>query len=158
MSDSTNGFATNSVLFLCTGNYYRSRFAELLFNYLAPLSCLDWQATSRGIAIELGVDNIGPISPFILEGLALRGVQLDREIRFPLPLEEKDLATANRIIALKQDEHLPMLQRKFHHWVERTEFWQVPDIDGVDPTVALPQIERHVHELVQSLCKMRGLT
>jgi protein-tyrosine phosphatase len=127
-----------SVLFLCTGNYYRSRFAELLFNYLTPLSCLDWQATSRGLAIELGVNNIGPISPFTLERLALRGVQLDREIRFPLPLEEKDLAKANRIIALKQDEHLPMLQRKFPRWVERTEFWQVHDIDVADPTVALP--------------------
>jgi hypothetical protein len=37
------------MLFLCTGNYYRSRFAELLFNHLAKQRGLDWQATSRGL-------------------------------------------------------------------------------------------------------------
>jgi protein-tyrosine phosphatase len=29
------------MLFLCTGNYYRSRFAELLFNHLAKQRGLD---------------------------------------------------------------------------------------------------------------------
>jgi protein-tyrosine-phosphatase len=35
------------VLFLCTGNYYRSRFAELLFNYRARSTGLAWEASSR---------------------------------------------------------------------------------------------------------------
>ena len=38
------------LLFLCTGNYYRSRFAELLFNALAREAGLSWIASSRGIA------------------------------------------------------------------------------------------------------------
>ena len=36
------------VLFLCTGNYYRSRFAELLFNSIAQGRELGWQADSCG--------------------------------------------------------------------------------------------------------------
>ena len=36
------------VLFLCTGNYYRSRFAESLFNSVAGKMGLPWRASSRG--------------------------------------------------------------------------------------------------------------
>lgn len=35
---------TNQVLFLCTGNYYRSRFAEALFNYRTTTELLAWSA------------------------------------------------------------------------------------------------------------------
>ena len=34
------------VLFLCTGNYYRSRYAEELFNHLARGENLPWRASS----------------------------------------------------------------------------------------------------------------
>ena len=50
------------LLFLCTGNYYRSRFVELLFNHQATRAALSWRAESRGIALDLGVNNRGPIS------------------------------------------------------------------------------------------------
>lgn len=39
-----------TVLFLCTGNYYRSRFAEYLFNHLAEQQTLEWRAESLGFA------------------------------------------------------------------------------------------------------------
>ncbi len=51
----------NKILFLCTGNYYRSRFAENLFNWLATKQGLDWQADSRGLALERGINNVGAI-------------------------------------------------------------------------------------------------
>jgi protein-tyrosine phosphatase len=41
-----------TVLFLCTGNYYRSRFAEVLFNSVAGTMGLPWRASSRGLALE----------------------------------------------------------------------------------------------------------
>ncbi len=44
-----------TVLFLCTGNYYRSRFAEILFNSVAGNMGLPWQASSKGLALERGV-------------------------------------------------------------------------------------------------------
>lgn len=61
------------VLFLYTGNYYRSRFAELLFNHRSSQSDLGWEATSRALALDLGGQNIGPISPATLQALAQRG-------------------------------------------------------------------------------------
>ena len=42
------------VLFLCTGNYYRSRFAEAVFNSVAARMGLSWRASSRGLALERG--------------------------------------------------------------------------------------------------------
>jgi len=38
------------ILFLCTGNYYRSRYAEEIFNHLAKREDLPWRAFSRGAA------------------------------------------------------------------------------------------------------------
>ena len=42
---------TYNVLFLCTGNYYRSRFAAILFNHLARERSSPWSASSRGLKI-----------------------------------------------------------------------------------------------------------
>ena len=64
----------SKLLFLCTGNYYRSRFAELLFNAMAATHALPWQAFSRGLALDKGVNNIGPMSPFALDALRALGI------------------------------------------------------------------------------------
>src|ERR1700675_2885289 len=106
-------FRRKIVLFLCTGNYYRSRFAEIIFNYLARRDRLDWEATSRGLALELAAGNAGPISRHTLAGLNTRGIQLDKPVRYPLPLDGGMLTRADHIVALKQDEHLPLLQQRF---------------------------------------------
>jgi hypothetical protein len=58
-----------TVIFLCTGNYYRSRFAEEFFNHHAERAGLHWIARWRGLALERGMHNIGPISPFALHAL-----------------------------------------------------------------------------------------
>jgi protein-tyrosine-phosphatase len=42
-----------SILFLCAGSYYRSRFAEELFNHRAPGLGLAWSATSRARALAI---------------------------------------------------------------------------------------------------------
>lgn len=63
----------NIVLFLCMGNYYRSRFAEEIFNDLAERGGLPWKAQSRGLAIERGRDNVGATSKFALSALQERG-------------------------------------------------------------------------------------
>src|SRR5579884_2286819 len=55
-----------TVLFLCTGNYYRSRFAEALFDAVAVGRGLDWRAESRGLAIERGVGNVGPMAAVVV--------------------------------------------------------------------------------------------
>jgi protein-tyrosine phosphatase len=143
------------VLFLCTGNYYRSRFAEMMFNYLARRDRLDWEATSRGLALELGLGNVGPISRYVLAGLNRRGIPLDRPARYPLPLDGSLLTRADHIVALKQDEHLPLLRKRFPQYLPRVEFWQVQDLDCGPADEALAQIENGVVALIERLRNLR---
>jgi low molecular weight protein-tyrosine phosphatase len=137
------------VLFLCTGNYYRSRFAEMMFNYLARRDRLDWRATSRGLALELGVGNVGPISCHVLAGLKTRGIPLERPARYPLPLVGSMLTRVDHFVALKRDEHLPLLRQKFPQYLQRVEFWQVHDLDRAPPDEALVQIENEIVALIK---------
>lgn len=138
-----------SILFLCTGNYYRSRFAEVLFNAIASKSGLKWTATSRGLALERGVNNVGPISLSVIAALANLGIQpSDACIRFPLQVTTHDLDQANLVIALKQDEHSPLLHERYPGWAEKVEYWHIDDEPGV-----LALIDQEVKELFGRLTK-----
>jgi protein-tyrosine phosphatase len=137
-------------LFVCTGNYYRSRFAELLFNNSARRERLGWQAISRGL--ELNVQNVGPISPHVCSGLSVRGVEVDyAALRSPLPLALGDLLSADRVVALKRAEHLPIIKRRFPQWASRIEYWHIDDLDFASPDEALRKIEDNVTALIKCL-------
>ena len=141
----------SKILFLCTGNYYRSRFAEHVFNHHAPAYQLPWRAFSRGLAIEMLEEDAGPISQNTLTALAARGIPLEGAVRPPIALAEQDLIAAHHIIALKHAEHHPLVTRKFPDWTERIEYWHVHDIDCASPEEALPQIEQAVQALLERL-------
>jgi protein-tyrosine phosphatase len=144
---------THRVLFLCTGNYFRSRFAEMLFNVRASCLRLNWLADSRGIATDLGTDNLGAISVHAVDGLRARGIAVDSRIHFPIQLKEQDLAQADLIIALDEAEHRPLLENRFPAWPDRVEYWRVPDLDRASSEEALSMIEREMDSLLQRLSK-----
>ena len=82
-----NAKKSRRILFLCTGNYYRSRFAEIFFNWQAQQRGLSWQAESRGLAID-GY-NYGPISRHTLATLrrtAFRPTTRVFHYRLPKPI------------------------------------------------------------------------
>ena len=133
-----------TVLFLCTGNYYRSRFAEVLFNSVAGKMGLPWLASSRGLALERGVNNVGPMAASAIKALEAMGVRAaDAVTRLPGQVTSDDLERAALIVALKHAEHLPLLQERFPAWAEKVEFWQVDDAPEV-----LALIEQEVMGLV----------
>ena len=139
-----------TVLFLCTGNYYRSRFAEVLFNHHA--AGLSWRAESRGLALEFGVNNVGPMSRKAVGRLAALGVASTAAcLRMPMRVSEADLARADLVVALKEAEHRPLLRERFPGWEGRVEYWHVHDIDCATPEEALPCIERLVLALAARL-------
>jgi protein-tyrosine phosphatase len=151
MIESATDPRTKKVLFLCSGNYYRSRFAEEVFNRLAEGQGLAWRAESRGLGVGRHGKNIGPISIHALRGLAALGIDLKGEIRMPQKLLLEDLESADVVIAVKQAEHRDMLQEQFPDWVSRVEFWHVHDLDAATPDVALAELESLVRELQAKL-------
>ena len=141
----------DQVLFLCTGNYYRSRFAEHLFNALAEREQLGWRAFSRGLAIERGIFNVGAISPAVVARLAARGVVVPADERAPRQAVPADLAAAGRIVALDEAEHRPLVEERFPEWAAAIEYWVVHDLDKTGPEEAMAQIERQVQALIGEL-------
>src|SRR5438132_6210975 len=136
-----------TVLFLCTGNYYRSRFAEILFNSVAEKMGLPWRASSRGLALERGVNNVGPMAVAAIKALESRGLRTSADFaRSPMQVAADDFAAAGWIVALKEAEHLPLLQERFPASAEKVEFWQVDDAPE-----ALALVEREVMDLTARL-------
>src|SRR5215218_3826892 len=116
-----------TVLFLCTGNYYRSRFAEVLFNAVASKMGLPWKATSRALNLVPG-KNQGPMARVAVEALEAKGIRASEACtRLPIPVTSEHLERADRIIALKDAEHRPMLQEHFPALVDKVEYWDVDD-------------------------------
>ena len=82
-----------AVLFLCTGNYYRSRFAEILFNSVAGKMGLPWKASSAALALERGANNVGPMAGEAVRALQALGVRAAGDCaRMPAQVSAGDLA------------------------------------------------------------------
>ena len=136
------------LLFICTANYYRSRFAEAVFNHLAEKRGSAWTAFSRGIIPEEAPPGI---SPHASNGLRLAGIDPKFVAKDKQALVEADFEDADRIIALKKDEHLPMLQERFAPFVDRVEFWDVSDIPHISPPQAMLSIKSNIEKLLEEL-------
>jgi protein-tyrosine phosphatase len=142
--------AISTLLFLCSGNFYRSRFAELYFNHHAALQDLPWRAESRGF--RLNAKNVGPISEHATFGLQKRGIPLAEPARMPLVATQEDLSRCQLVVALKEAEHRPMMRQYFKDWVDRVEYWRIHDLDCSQPHSALADLE---HELRRLLARLK---
>jgi protein-tyrosine phosphatase len=142
--------APRRVLFLCTGNYFRSRFAEALFNHLAQEGGVAAHATSAGLAPHCHLRNPGPLSPHTLAGLRARGIEPPAE-RPPRDVTEEDLEGADVVVAVKGAEHRPFVEQYFPEWAERIRYWNVDDVPHVAPELALRILDEHVRALVEEL-------
>lgn len=142
-------------LFVCTGNYYRSRFAEHLFAHLAKEQGLAWSADSAGLGVEWACKvNVGPISKIAAASLHERGITLNNP-RMPRSMTLTDFETADRIILLDEPEHRPMMQEKFPDWADhdRVTYWKVLDVPPSEDFHPMDAIEPLVRELIEELAQ-----
>ena len=137
------------LLFLCTGNYYRSRFGEIFFNWHAEQRDFGWRAESRGLA--LNPLNDGTLSRHTVARLRHHGIPTDAYKRFPISVAHQDFEASDHVVAMKRTEHRHLIQARFPSWLERVEFWEVHDLDCSGPEVVMPHLEREVLGLMERL-------
>jgi protein-tyrosine phosphatase len=138
-----------TVLFLCTGNYYRSRYAEILFNARAQEMGLAWNAVSRGLAPD--PRNPGPMSRDTMAALRKQGITVEEYLRLPIKVTDNDFESNDHIVAVKEAEHRSMIQRDYPDWLDNVEFWHVHDLDCCGPEEAIQHLEQEVTGLLLRL-------
>ncbi len=142
------------VLFLCTGNYFRSRFSQALFQQLIEINPATGglQVDSAGLKVDPSSGNVGPMAPEAISALQDRGVTVDpASLAEPKQVTEADLDAADEVVAVDEAAHPPMVQQQFPAWENRIRFWTVKDLgeeDGFDP---IAQLEHRVQQLFDEL-------
>jgi protein-tyrosine phosphatase len=135
------------VLFVCTGNYYRSRFAEALFNEKAREAHLDWRAISRGLK---PVPWQHGISPLARRELIKRGVPQQLFKGEPKALTQEDLEKSDSVVVMDEAEHRPMLEKQFPVRDERKiHYWHIADAGEMKYPKACEAMSRKIEELLR---------
>ena len=140
------------LLFLCTGNYYRSRFSEEYFIHFAEKNGLPWTAYSAGLSRNIDeLRNPGPISRYTLEKLKELEITPKAAERFPVSVDQSLLDDHHHTIAVCDREHRPMVLSHFPDYVHKIEFWDVEDIEYISPTVALHQLQEYLDRCLEKM-------
>jgi protein-tyrosine phosphatase len=155
------------VLFLCTGNYYRSRLAELLFRHYAEQAGLDWNTDSKGILSKTSHEGLSPSAAAYLEKVGLG--EMAALPRQPESVKIDDLLRVKLVVALNRVEHEALLRQRFGRIpvelekLGRLRYWNVFDIpirsgwtrilQWNDNTGTQPETSggEHIHFAVQAL-------
>ena len=125
-----------------TGGHFR------LFNHHAERTGLNWIARSRGLALERGAHNVGPISRFALHALKELAITARGADRFPQQCTVNDLASADFVVAVKEAEHRPLMRERFAKWEHLPDYWNVHDVEDAAPAEALKLLAQEVQLLL----------
>jgi len=119
---------------------------------LAEDAGLDWHAGSAGLLVKPGV-NPGPIAKPTLAALAAAGIEPPQAAieRYPAQVTEAELAGAERVVAVKEAEHRPLLASGYPGWEDRVTYWHIHDLDKATAAEALGEIDGLVRGLVSEL-------
>jgi protein-tyrosine phosphatase len=140
--------AQKQVLFICTGNYYRSRFAEALFNQKVGEAHLDWHAISRGLNLvpwQLG------ISKYAQQELTKRGVTKALMTGGPKRLTKQDVMKSDRIIVMDEAEHRSLFERNYS--VANVQYWHIPDVGKLKAPQACALMSDNIEQLISELTR-----
>jgi protein-tyrosine phosphatase len=91
------------------------------------------------------------MSRLALEALEAKAIVPEGVERCPRPCARADFDHAELIIALKEAEHRPLIERRFPEFASIVTYWHVDDIAFAHPSTTFAVIDAHVHELISNL-------
>lgn len=144
------------ITFVCSGNYYRSRYAESYFNYISDVLGLPYQADSFGLAVHLADDlakEHGEISPFSRKKLEDAGIPEKYFNRDRKSLTKDDIESSDFIIAMDKEEHVPMIKEKFPKYIHQFNFFEIKDIFDWEPEKTLSESQKKVEMIINQILK-----
>jgi len=149
----TNQARYKHVLFVCTGNFYRSRFAEALFTKKSQDAHLDWRAISRGLKL---VSSQHGISPIAKSELLKRGVPQQLCQGNPTPLTREDLDKSEYVVVMDETEERPLLEKLFPTCDNRKiHYWHIGDTGKMEASTACEAMTHQIEELIREAVHQR---
>ncbi|MDG3583229.1 low molecular weight phosphatase family protein [Galbibacter pacificus] len=137
------------ILFICTGNYYRSRFAEILFNELCQEEGIRFRAFSKGL--RLSSNNKGPISIHTKNYMEKLRIDISNQLRMPIPVTAEDFDYYHTVIAMDENEHRDLMKETFPEMENKISYWLFADDYIEAPEKVLPLLEKKTREFVEQL-------
>jgi protein-tyrosine phosphatase len=145
------------ILFVCTGNYYRSKFCENLWEHLLEKFDKEGEVSSSGLKPELALlwkDAFGNVSPFTVKALKVMNVKLCNDSSLHM-LNQEEIYDSDKIIFINKKEHLPLLSESgLTVPVEKIVCWENEDVDEEFPMESIFNMIDNVCGLFQRLYKV----
>jgi protein-tyrosine phosphatase len=86
-----------------------------------------------------------------MEALQQQGIFFENHLRLPIKVTEADFESNDHVVAVKEAEHRPIIQRNFPQWLNQVEFWHVDDLDCCGSDETIPHLDREVAALLLRL-------
>ena len=137
------------VLFVCTANIHRSRFAEEVFNHLAKKGDSVHQAFSAGLRV--GDYSFRTIYYPALDNLKKFNITPHRPSAHSMHIDDVDLSEYGRIICMDEGEHKPMVLANPNLKNDLFEYWNIIDEPKVKSELSLPKCFQRVESLLSDL-------
>ena len=137
------------VLFVCTANIHRSRFAEEVFNYFCAKHNKDYHAFSAGLRV--GDYSFRKIYYPALENLKAFNITPQRPNDLSKHIKDVNLENYDKIICMDEDEHKPMVNSDPKLSNYNFEYWNITDMPKVDSDVSLPICYKKVEILLNEM-------
>jgi protein-tyrosine phosphatase len=142
------------VLFVCTGNYYRSKFCENLWQFLLKKFDQKGTVSSSGFKPELALlwkEAFGNISPFTSRALSRIGVPVYDDSSLHL-LNQDEIYNCDKIVLINRSEHMNLLKDSgLRVPLDKLVTWENGDVDQEFPIESIFLMMSNVCKMFQEL-------
>ena len=135
----------DKVLFVCTANIHRSRFAEEVFNHFSEKNNKGVAAFSAGLRV--GDYNFRKIYYPALDNLEKFNILPKRAEELSVHIKNIDLDQYDRLICMDKNEHKPMVLPDPQLSAFKFEYWDITDMPKVHSNISLPKCYKQVESL-----------